>query len=216
LAQAPGKEGTLTMLDVPCPIDYKQIAEAREWADGTNARRPWRIEFFSTFAQLVSAISKGERCRVLELGSGPGFLAEALLSSHPRIDYVGLDNSPAMHFLARERLGENAPHATLIERSFKDGDWSAGLGTFDFVVTNQAVHELRHKRHAKGLHEQVLQVLNPSGVYLVCDHFLGEGAMTNAELYMTPEEQREAIRSAGFSTIEVVLQKGDLILHKAT
>jgi SAM-dependent methyltransferase len=203
-------------IDVPCPIDYKQIAEAREWADGTNARRPWRMEFFSTFAQLVSAISNGERRRILELGSGPGFLAEALLSSLPNVDYVGLDNSPAMHFLARERLGEDASRATLIERSFKDGDWPAALGTFDFVVTNQAVHELRHKRHAPGLHAQVKQVLNAGGVYLVCDHFLGEGAMTNAELYMTREEQREALRLAGFSTIEVVLQKGDLILHKAT
>jgi SAM-dependent methyltransferase len=216
LAETPGKEGALVTLDVPCPIDYKQIAEAREWADGTNARRPWRTEFFATFAQLVSKASNGERRRILELGSGPGFLAEVLLSSLPNVDYVGLDNSPAMHFLSRERLGQNASRATLIERSFKDSDWPVGLGTFDFVVTNQAVHELRHKRHAPALHAQVKQVLGADGVYLVCDHFLGEGAMTNAELYMTPDEQRQAIRSAGFSNIELVLQKGDLILHKAT
>jgi predicted methyltransferase len=42
-------------------------------------------------------------------------------------------------------------------------------------MTNQAVHELRHKRHARELHRQVARLLTPGGSYLVCDHFCGPG-----------------------------------------
>jgi predicted methyltransferase len=52
----------------------------------------------------------------------------------------------------------------------------------------QAVHELRHKCHARELHAQVLQLLSPGGIYLVCDHYLGEGGMANDRLYMTPQK----------------------------
>jgi len=83
------------------------------------------------------------------------------------------------------------------------------------VVTHQAVHELRHKRHAVGLHEQVKDVLKPSGAYLVCDHHLGDGGMSNDQLYMTVDEQRQALLAAGFSSAEAVLVHGGLVLHRA-
>ena len=87
---------------------------------------------------------------------------------------------------------------------------------FDVIVTNQAVHELRHKRHASGLHSQVKEVLVPGGVYLVCDHFAGEGGMDDTELYMSIAEQSEALGNAGFSKIRQLLVKGGLALHLAT
>ena len=34
-----------------------------------------------------------------------------------------------------------------VERSFREANWPTGLGHFGCIVTNQAVHELRHKRH---------------------------------------------------------------------
>jgi hypothetical protein len=45
--------------------------------------------------------------------------------------------------------------------SFLDSDWSVGLGEFDCIMTNQAVHELRHKRHAIHLHIAVGALLRP-------------------------------------------------------
>ncbi|GAB4570199.1 MAG: class I SAM-dependent methyltransferase [Rhizobacter sp.] len=200
--------------DVPITVDFRQAAHAQEWAASAMSLRPWRAEFFAAFAELIG--HEGGARRVLELGSGPGFLAEQLLGSHDSLSYVALDFSPTMHELARQRLGALATRAEFVQRSLRDADWGQGLGHFDFVVTHQAVHELRHKRYATPLHAQVRELLRPGGAYLVCDHFFGEGGMSNGNLYMTAQEQREALLAAGFTQVEQVLLKGGLVLHRAS
>ena len=103
---------------------------------------------------------------VLELGSGPGFLAAMAIRDLPGVGYTLLDLSPAMHDIARARMG-TAAGAQFVTADFKRDDWAADIGTFNAVVTMQAVHELRHKRHAADLHRTVRTVLPPKGVYLL-------------------------------------------------
>jgi ubiquinone/menaquinone biosynthesis C-methylase UbiE len=154
--------------------------------------------------------------RVLELGSGPGLLAQHVLQQlGQRVDYVALDVSAAMHALARERLGQHAQGVTFVERSFKEPGWTEGLGDFDAVLTLQAVHELRHKRHAPALHADVRRLLAPGGCYLVCDHVCGRDGLTNDALYMTLDEQVEALRAGGFRAIELLLERQSLALLRA-
>ena len=198
-------------IDVPSPIDLRLRADARPWSETALARRPVRPEFFDAFAREIGR----DGARVLELGSGPGFLADHLLRAWPNLALVALDFSPAMHQLAAERLGERAARVRFVERSFRDAAWSDGLGPFDAVVTHQAVHELRHKDYATTLHSQVRPLLAAGGRYLVCDHFLGEGGLSNDQLYMTVDEQRDALLRAGFARVDTVLVKGGLALHRA-
>lgn len=204
---------TMTEADVPSPIDLRQMPDAQQWADEAMAKRPWRTEFFAAFADALRAAHARQ---VLELGSGPGFLARHLLDALPDISYVALDFSPAMHQLAAERLGDATRRVRFVERSFREPAWSEDLGSFDHIVTNQAVHELRHKRHASGLHAQARQLLRAGGRYLVCDHFSGDGGMRNDQLYMSVEEQRIALKNAGFDKVEPVLLKGGLMLYCAS
>jgi len=192
------------------------MEDARQWAESAMAKRPWRVEFFDAFAAVIGKASAGRACRVLELGSGPGFLAEHLLRTHAALSYVALDFSAPMHELAAQRLGALTSRVQFVERSFREPAWAEGLGQFEFVVTHQAVHELRHKRYAMALHAQVKQVLPLGGSYLVCDHFFGEGGMSNDQLYMTVAEQRQALLDAGFGNAEQVMLKGGLVLHHAT
>ena len=175
-------------------------------------KRPERTTFFEQIAERLQEISA---IRVLELGSGPGFLARHLRDSIPGLQLTLLDFSPAMHELARARLGAGALGVDFVTRSFRDDDWTAGLPRFDAVVTMQAVHELRHKRHAVALHAAVKAVLRSGGEYLVCDHFAGEGGIQHTELYMTAEEQALAVCSASFLEVERVIQLGTLVLHRA-
>lgn len=198
-------------IDVPSPIDLRLMDDARPWAETALARRPVRPEIFDAFAR---EIGDGPR-RVLELGSGPGFLADHLLRANSELHYVALDFSAAMHQLATERLGDRAARVTFVERSFREPAWVEGLGSFDFVVTNQAVHELRHKDYAPALHAQVKPLLAPAGRYLVCDHFLGEGGLSNDQLYMTVAGQRDALLRGGFARADEVMVKGGLALHRA-
>lgn len=202
--------------DVPVTVDFRQAAHAQQWTQAAMSARPWRADFFAAFAEAIAAhTADGQPCRVLELGSGPGFLAERLLAARADLHLVALDFSAPMHVMARERLAAHAGRVDFIVRDLRDPQWGEGLGAFDFVVTHQVVHELRHKRHASALHAQVRARLRPGGGYLVCDHFFGEGGMSNDRLYMSVEEQRVALRAAGFMHVEPVLEKGGLVLHHA-
>lgn len=201
--------------DVPSPIELRDMSDALAWEQSAMLKRPWRAEFFAQFAAEISAHPR-QIHHVLELGSGPGFLAEHLLRSNATLRYVALDFSSAMHELAVQRLDDLASRVQFVERSFKQDNWFEGLGRFDCVVTHQAVHELRHKRHAPVLHAQVKQVLCPGGAYLVCDHFFGEGGMKNDQLYMSAEEQKQALLASGFTYVKQVMLKGGLVLHNAT
>src|SRR5919106_241316 len=109
--------------------------------------------------------------RVLELGSGPGLLAHRVLQRCSNLEtYTLVDFSEPMLALSRERLAA-FPAASFVLASFKSEDWTRRVeGRFDCVVSMQAVHELRHKRHARRLYEQVSQALAVPGVVLVCDH----------------------------------------------
>lgn len=202
--------------DVPITVDFRIPEHAQEWAASAMSIRPWRAEFFDAFAAVIEARASGRECRVLELGSGPGFLAQRLLNSNANIAYVAVDFSQTMHELARQRLGKLAGRVQFVERSLREGDWGKDLGKFDFTVTHQAVHELRHKRYAPGLHAQVRPLLKTSGSYLVCDHFYGDGGMSNDQLYMTVDEQRQALLDSGFTSVEPILLKGGLVLHHAS
>lgn len=206
------------MADVPSPIDLKQPDVAAEWARTANLKRPWRQAFFALFAQAAQPYAT-QPIRILELGAGPGFLAEHLLASLPACHYVALDASSAMHALAQARLRPlvaGSQHTLrFITRDFTDPTWTEGLGQFDLVITLQAGHELRHKSRASALHSQVRALLKHAGCYLVCDHHTDAGGMQNTELYMSILKQQTALASAGFNHIELMFEQHGMVMHRA-
>ena len=197
--------------DVPSPIDLRLDSDARQWAASAMVKRPWRTQFFDKIAEHIPP----GPVRILDVGSGPGFLAERLLQVRLAIQYVAVDYSLAMHALAGERLGPAAKRVEFLEADFTKESWARGLPQCDVVVTVQAVHELRHQRHAFALYRTIRNLLRPGGVFLMCDHFVGEGGMINRDLFMTPEEHVAALKAGGFATPNVLLQLGGLLLFRA-
>lgn len=204
----------MTEQDLPSPINWQSPHDVAEW-ERTAQNRPGRAEMFELFGHELRALGN-TNATVLELGSGPGFLAAFLLDALPTLRLTLVDFSAPMHDLARARLGPRAAQVTFLQRSFKDPDWPQGLGLFDAVITNQAVHELRHKRHAPRLHAAVRQVLRPGGVYLVTDGFFGTEGLQNNQLHMTVAEQQATLLAAGFSQVELVATSDRLAMHRAT
>tara|TARA_R100001377_G_scaffold82665_1_gene63286 strand:- start:1125 stop:1760 length:636 start_codon:yes stop_codon:yes gene_type:complete len=199
--------------DVPSPIDLKDMNDAQEW-ERTAMLRPFREEFFQAFNAQLDLLEE-PRLSVIELGAGPGFLAQYILLRRPDIDYTLLDFSPAMHTLAQRRLESiDSVAIQYIECDFKTAGWATSLGQYDAVLCNQAVHELRHKRYAPEFFERVRSLLKADGVLLFCDHYCGEGGLGNDQLYMSLEEQREVLRGAGFKA-SAVLVKGGRALYSA-
>lgn len=200
--------------DVPSPINLRTEADAREWADAVSAKRPWREDFFRVFVQELRPLA-GPQSSLLELGSGPGFLAQRLLTELAFGRYTALDFSEAMHALAAERLGALSTQVEFLTVDFLSSQWEEGLPSYNAVITLQAVHEVRHKRRVPMLYDGVRRRLSKDGAFFVCDHFAGLGGMSNTALFMNLEEHENALRTAGFGNVSCLLNKGGMVLYRA-
>jgi SAM-dependent methyltransferase len=203
--------------DVPYGENFHDATEAAAWAEAANRKRPWRAAIFELFATTVleSGIAAP---RVLELGSGPGSLAEHVLGRCPSVaEYTLLDFSEAMLAQSRERLSQHAERTKYLRADFKHDVWPTAVGgLFDFVFSLQAVHELRHKRHAPRLYEQVRSVTASPGQLVVCDH-LPDGAHTprHRVLYMSVAEYLAVLAMAGFRDPTVVWSEHQMAMYRA-
>jgi SAM-dependent methyltransferase len=203
--------------DIPYGENFHDPAVAAAWADAAARLRPWRPLIFERFAAALRE-SPLPAPRVLELGSGPGFLAEHVLDGCPAIArYTLLDFSDAMLELSRRRLVHHAARTDFVRADFKDEAWPAAAGgPFDFVLSLQAVHELRHKRHAPTLYARARSLLAPAATLLVCDH-LPDVAPVPAHrvLYMESDEYLAVLSAAGFTDTTVVWGEHNMALYRA-
>lgn len=202
--------------DVPSPIDLRDMHDARQW-ESTAMLRPFREDFFAAFTNEIlnhqRSNSSGD-VTILDLGSGPGFLADYILSRTLDVHLTLLDFSEAMHELASQRLGADNNRVQYLLRDFKANGWSFGIDQVDIVVTNQAVHELRHKRYALDFFIQIRDLLKRDGVLLYSDHYSGDGGLGNEQLYLRRTEQWAILELAGYKVAEVLV-KGGRALYRA-
>ena len=191
--------------DVPSGIDLRDPGDATTWVAEADQKRPWRADVRRAIAERVAEVGRARvleaarlgilvaaRVHVLELGPGPGLLAEAILAACDVERYVLFDFSPPMLAFARQRLGDRARY---VLGDYTKPDWPTALeGPFDAVVAMQSVHEVRHKRHAPKLYAQVRTLLRPGGVLVVSDH----EPTDSRPLFSSAGEQLAAFAAAGF------------------
>ena len=198
--------------DVPIRVDFRDPATARTWIEDTRIKRPYRPRFFAAFC---AALAQRPRLRILELGSGPGQLAREILVHCDVHSYAALDFSPAMHEIAAEHLGELASRVLFVTRDFREPAWPGDLGTFDAIVTLQAAHETRHKRHLVPLLERARTVVAPGGMLLYADHYLTSDAKLPA-LVHARADQSLALERAGFVDVGLRYEEGNMALWCGT
>src|SRR5262249_3654339 len=149
------------------------------------------------FAAFCTALSSQRQLRILELGSGPGQLAREILVHCDVSAYVALDWSQAMHEIAAEHLGDLAGRLSFVIRDFREPTWPENLGVFDAIVTMQAAHETRHKRHVVPLFERARTLLGPGKLMLYSDGYLNPETKLPA-LSFARADQPGALERAGF------------------
>ena len=192
--------------------DLQSVAGAIAWAEAADQKRPWRFRFRDFIAERIATL--GSDVRVLELGSGPGFLAERVLQVCSKLaSYTLVDFSEPMLAMSRERIAPFSA-ASFVLSDFRSGDWPHTVkGPFDCVVSMQSVHEVRHKRRVPKLYEQVYSVTVTSGLVLICDHTPKDDSWHNTSLFMTEEEQLRALSGAGFVDVTIAMSINGLVLY---
>lgn len=200
--------------DVPYGEDLQSPEGARAWADAADRKRPHRLPIRQAIVERIKELPEG--ARVLELGSGPGYLAEQVLSQCSRLGtYALFDFSEPMIALSRQRAGRFAV-AQFVVGDFRTRAWTVDVpGPWDAVVSTQAVHEVRHKRHVPALYRDVFRVLRPSGLFVVGDRTPEDNSPRSTALFMTADEQVNALRGAGFIDVRLVTSGDALALCEA-
>ncbi len=207
-------------VDASAP-DEAAAANARRWEDGAqrwaetaDERYPARGAFWDLFTGEL-AIGFERPPRVLELGSGPGFLAERILGAIPVETYTLVDVSPAMHALARNRLKAHAAETRFVIADYSAPAWSRNLATYEALVSLQAIHEVRHKDRVPDVYRELRAHLAAGAIALICDRCLTPEHPGDETLHMTAAEHEHALAAGGFQDVRLLRQVGELALFRA-
>jgi hypothetical protein len=113
----------------------------------------------------------------------------------------------------RERLVPFSA-ARFVFGDFRSTDWpNLVQGPFECVVSMQAIHEVRHKRHVPRLYKQVLGVAGASGLVLICDHTPKYDSWRETSLFMTEKEQLQALSGVSFVDVKIAMAIKGLVLY---
>lgn len=184
--------------------------EASHATDYLERRRdiPHRDEGYDALLEYIPATTQ----RVLDLGTGDGYLMAFLRQAWPQVTGVAADFSPAMLERARERF-DSVIEVEVVEHDLDDPlpeEW----GTFDAVVSAFAIHHVVDERK-RALSGEVFELLAPGGVFCNLEHVasatpelhvafltaIGTGEDPSNKL-VPVETQLEWLRDIGFTHVD--------------
>jgi len=121
-------------------------------------------------AALVSAapFGAGDELNILDLGSGEGLLAEALLTHFPRAELTALDGSESMRREISARLARFGARARVAAFDVAALDWWDAMFGVDLVVSSLCLHHLNDAKK-QYLYKAVADRLSPRGLFLIAD-----------------------------------------------
>ena len=110
----------------------------------------------------------GEPLKILELGSGEGLLAEALLTRFPLASLTALDGSESMRSEATRRLAAFGERARVAAFDLTALDWWDRMFGVDLIVSSLALHHLNDAKK-QYLYKAAAERLSPRGALLIAD-----------------------------------------------
>ena len=153
------------------------------WPDATHALEylasrdeiPHRTEGCGVLLEVLD-----EPHRVLDLGTGDGIVLALVRSVWPDVEGVGIDFSPRMLDLARERFADIGQVA-IVEHDLDVP--LPDLGSFDAIVSSFAIHHLVDERK-RALYGEVLERLVPGGTFANLEHVASSTATLHREFVL--------------------------------
>jgi tRNA (cmo5U34)-methyltransferase len=128
---------------------------------------PRRREMIATLVAAVPAAHDAP-LKMLELGSGDGRLAEALLTAFPFATLTALDGSESMRREAALRLAEFGPRARVAAFDVAALDWWDRMFGIDLIVSSLCLHHLNDAKK-QYLYKAAAERLSPGGAFLIAD-----------------------------------------------
>lgn len=164
---------------------------AQRWDSTAQVGNPTRLEILDILVSIVAHVHQFG-ATILDLGIGSGRVEELLYARLPEARVVGVDGSPAMLALARERLAPVADRCLLVDHDFADIE-SLRLPPADYrlVISVQALHHApveQQRAVIKFAHD----LLPAGGVFLLVERIALDAAQLG-EIYGAMWERLERL-----------------------
>ena len=148
---------------------WKSADLTRTFLEGVRGGIPYAVDQIEIMLRVVQGAGIPVS-RFLDLGSGAGALAAALLTRFPNATGVLVDFSEPMLDAARGIFTEPPHH--LIEADFGESAWVPdvqSLAPFDVVVSGYAIHHQPDNRKRQ-VYQEIFDLLTPGGVFVNVEH----------------------------------------------
>lgn len=143
----------------------------KRFLEGVRGGIPYASDQIEVMLRLLAA---GERPleRFLDLGSGSGLLAIAILAQYPDARAYLVDFSEPMMDAARDLLAQDISLPRFILADLASPDWTdrvAHDAPYDAVVSGFAIHHLTHERKRE-LYGEIYHLIVPGGMFVNVEH----------------------------------------------
>lgn len=128
--------------DVPAGHWWKEEDRVRDYVAANDAAAG---EIAAVFDLITAVLPYDEQAplRVLDIGTGHGVFAGAVLDAFPRSTAIGLDISDAMMEEGRQRMARFGDRFRYHVGDFAEGSLPTDLpGPFDVTVSSRAIHHI--------------------------------------------------------------------------
>jgi len=138
---------------------------------------PQRAEQIATLLTLLP-FDQNQAFRVVELASGEGRLAAAILQSFTQASLLALDISEDMRTQTAQRLNAFGERASVEPFDMQSSDWYPHMENADCVISSLCIHHLTGDEKA-ALFKAVSQKLSGLGAFLIADLVLPQRQEAN-------------------------------------
>jgi tRNA (cmo5U34)-methyltransferase len=181
-------------------------------------------DYYHSLAKPIPSTTT--RSNILDLGCGTGLEIPAILEKAPLAHLTCVDLSLAMLDRLREKYGGGA-NLNLVQDSYLE--IHLGRDFFDVILTSMTLHHLLPAQKAQ-LYSRIFHALKPGGIYVEGDYMVSaekmqsllktyetlpvdvKGGSHHIDIPLSLETQSTLLKKAGFSTPDVIYQKGENVI----
>jgi trans-aconitate methyltransferase len=146
--------------------DWASKEYAQGWVSKDEGRAAEREAQFKAAIRWLAVFLSG-RARVVDVGCGPGTLAQRLLLEFPDVSVICTDGSADMLDIARQQLAMYGDRVSYIQADFSRQGWTDALpSNVDALVSARAIHNLRKAKPIEKVYKNILALLRPGGFFL--------------------------------------------------
>jgi len=178
--------------------EFHDAEFVRGWASRFVPTEP-RLQLFDMILAEVEKLGKPD-AHVLELGTGPGYIARHMLERNTSIGFEALDFSDVFMDVARETIGDLTHRVVFTNADLMHQDWPQKLAKQpDAIIATWALHDLCGEQPDADVYARAYETLPAGGLLANGDFIKPDGTDWEYELgRFEIDRHLEFLRAAGF------------------